>query len=135
MSTLVTSYPSAAVLSRKRKRQLKLWEQDALRDDEYVEMLEQKAKKRAQPQVRSKDGFLVRRPPTAKPATISHTPWLPPSCVTGGHHAPRTQRKPQGVQSPRAPRIQRAAEGKPGSKQFHEGQTTRVSPLFKQSEP
>lgn len=39
---------------RKRRRQEKKWERDALRDDEYVEQLEEKAKRRRKlPEVRA----------------------------------------------------------------------------------
>ena len=49
-----TTAPSnTAGPGRKRRRQEKKWERDALRDDEYVEQLEEKAKRRKKlPEVR-----------------------------------------------------------------------------------
>lgn len=51
----VCSNPSSTInpsgTSRKRRRQEKRWARDALRDDEYVELLEEKASKRRKKQL------------------------------------------------------------------------------------
>lgn len=46
MTHRITPSNHAAGTSRKRRRQEKLWARNALRNDEYVEMLEDKARRR-----------------------------------------------------------------------------------------
>jgi hypothetical protein len=49
-----THHLLTARVGKKRRRQEQRWEKDALRDDEYVEMLLDKARKRPQQEVRSR---------------------------------------------------------------------------------